>query len=544
MKKLVLSSPSRGNVTIDTLLSRSKNWNRIPTYLQPLHNHIFAFVYREQCLVFCSVFKDCPHPDDKQRMRLSQELGLKTSQVKFWFQNRRTQMKAQQDRSENAILRAENESLKNDFYLLQAELSKLVCPNCNGPPVPGGVSFAEFLGTVLRHCFTIYGATNANNGCIDASFIRFGQLDMNIYLRQFPEPMAPVLTEAASFPDNDNIFLMEEEKATAMKLAMSSMDELVKMFRSNEPLWIRNKENGKELLNLEENAKVFHNHWPLNLKQHSSEFRRTEASRNSAVIMNSITWYTHSLCQQMDRALSLYSCWSQKYSIPGQLWIAILDSSNDTVRITTRKVIQPCQPNGLILCAVSTAWLSYPHHQVFDLLRDEKRIAQLEVLSNGNALHEVADIANGAHPGNCISLLRIDLAMSGEDPSCIPLLPLGFCIAPMELIKDAGSTEEANGHRSAGGLLTVGLQVLARTVPSAKLNLSSIATIDNHLRTIVHRIIAALSSSSRTLSCPDIENDAGSCSESANAPEDEKINWGSYCVYVEEVKSAPDEKIN
>ncbi|KAG8495819.1 hypothetical protein CXB51_009371 [Gossypium anomalum] len=90
-----------------------------------------------------AVFKECPHPDDKQRMKLSQELGLKPRQVKFWFQNRRTQMKAQQDRSENVILRAENESLKSEFYRLQAELSKLVCPNCGGPPVPGGVSFDE-----------------------------------------------------------------------------------------------------------------------------------------------------------------------------------------------------------------------------------------------------------------------------------------------------------------------------------------------------------------------------------------------------------------
>lgn len=41
------------------------------------------------------------------------------------------------------ILRAENESLKNEFYRLQAELSKLVCPNCGGPAVPGGISFEE-----------------------------------------------------------------------------------------------------------------------------------------------------------------------------------------------------------------------------------------------------------------------------------------------------------------------------------------------------------------------------------------------------------------
>lgn len=44
------------------------------------------------CLT-CSLFKECPHPDDKQRQKLSLDLGLKPRQVKFWFQNRRTQMK-------------------------------------------------------------------------------------------------------------------------------------------------------------------------------------------------------------------------------------------------------------------------------------------------------------------------------------------------------------------------------------------------------------------------------------------------------------------
>lgn len=41
----------------------------------------------------CRMFKECPHPDENQRAQLSRELGLEARQIKFWFQNRRTQMK-------------------------------------------------------------------------------------------------------------------------------------------------------------------------------------------------------------------------------------------------------------------------------------------------------------------------------------------------------------------------------------------------------------------------------------------------------------------
>jgi Homeodomain len=42
---------------------------------------------------FCRYFIKNPHPDDKAREELSLDLGLEPSQVKFWFQNKRTQLK-------------------------------------------------------------------------------------------------------------------------------------------------------------------------------------------------------------------------------------------------------------------------------------------------------------------------------------------------------------------------------------------------------------------------------------------------------------------
>ncbi|KAL0446463.1 UNVERIFIED_CONTAM: Homeobox-leucine zipper protein ROC3 [Sesamum latifolium] len=654
-----------------------------------------------------ALFKECPHPDDKQRLKLSQELGLKPRQVKFWFQNRRTQMKAQQDRQDNVVLRAENESLKNENYRLQATLRNIVCPNCGGPSMLGEMGYdeqqlrienARLKEELERMCCLVSQYTGRPMPGMGPPPLLPTSLDLDVssYPRKFeqdhmtncpPDHMIPLpfMPENSQFPGN--ALILEEEKPLALDLAVSSMDELVKMCHTAEPLWVPAADTGKQVLNLEEYARMFS--WSANLKQHSPQFR-TEATRHTAVvIMNSITlvdafldankWMelfpciisraktlqvVHSevsghangslhlkfrffphWCQQekltsfgtanitprRELGLSLifpldglhndyppsfayykrrpsgciiqdmpngYSrvTWVEHAEVEdgpihqvfsslvssgaafgAQRWLAVLqrqcerlaslmarnisdlgeddsnilpqhkhflravldglsDCADDTVRITTRKVTEPGQPSGLILSAVSTTWLPYQHNQVFDFLRDERRRAQLEVLSNGNSLHEVAHIANGSHPGNCISLLRINvasnssqsvelvlqescsddsgsivvyttidvdaiqMAMNGEDPSCIPLLPLGFVIVPMGQIanNDTGiadskqASENGTHLPDSGCLLTVGLQVLASTIPSAKLNLSSVTAINHHLCNTVQQINAVL----------------------------------------------------
>lgn len=76
----------------------------------------------------------------------------------------------------------------------------------------------------------------------------------------------------------------------------------------------------------------------------------------------------------------------------------------------------------------------------------------------------------------------VQVAMSGEDPSYIPLLPTGFVVLPADRGGDAGC------------LLTVGLQTLANSIASAKINLSSVAAVNTHVANVVHQIGAALGS--------------------------------------------------
>ena len=52
-------------------------------------------------------------------------------------------MKAQQDRADNVLLRAENESLKSDNYRLQSAIRNVVCPNCGHAAVLAEMSYEE-----------------------------------------------------------------------------------------------------------------------------------------------------------------------------------------------------------------------------------------------------------------------------------------------------------------------------------------------------------------------------------------------------------------
>ncbi|KAK6123994.1 hypothetical protein DH2020_042277 [Rehmannia glutinosa] len=240
-----------------------------------------------------SFFNECPHPDDKQRKELGRRLGLEPLQVKFWFQNKRTQMKAQHERHENTQLRNENEKLRAENIRYKEALTNAACPNCGGPAAIGEMSFdeqhlrienarlreeidrisgiaAKYVGKpMLSYPHLPTGASRS----LDLGVGNFGPqtgLSGEVY------GAADLLRSVSGPTDADKPMIIE--------LAVAAMEELIRMAQTGEPLWIPSPDNSGEALSEDEYSRTFPRGIgpkPLGLK--------SEASRESAVvIMNHI----------------------------------------------------------------------------------------------------------------------------------------------------------------------------------------------------------------------------------------------------------------
>ena len=89
-----------------------------------------------------------------------------------------------------------------------------------------------------------------------------------------------------------------------------------------------------------------------------------------------------------------------------------------------------------------------------------------------------------------VDIAAMNVVLSGGDPAYVALLPSGFAILPDGAGKHQGGRilEVGNG----GSLLTVAFQILVDSVPTAKLSLGSVATVNNLIKCTVERIKAAV----------------------------------------------------
>ncbi|EXB88451.1 Homeobox-leucine zipper protein MERISTEM L1 [Morus notabilis] len=582
-------------------------------------------------------FKECPHPDDKQRKELSRELGLEPLQVKFWFQNKRTQMKAQHERHENSILKAENEKLRAENNRYKEALSNATCPNCGGPAALGEMSFdeqhlrienarlreeidrisgiaAKYVGKPLSSLSHL--SSHVSSRSLDMGAGNFGS--QSGFVGEMFGSSSDLL-RSVSVPT-------EADKPIIVELAVAAMEELVRMAQAGDPLWIPGDNSSSEMINEDEYLRSFPRGIgpkPLGMK--------SEASRESAVVIMNHTHLVEILmdvkqwstvfCGIVSRAMTLdilstgvagnYNgalqvvIWVEHVEVDDRAvhniyrplvnsglafgakrWVATLDrqcerlassmasnipaenlcvitspegrksmlklaermvmsfcvgvgastahawttlsaTGSDDVRVMTRKSMDdPGRPPGIVLSAATSFWLPVPPKRLFDFLRDENSRSEWDILSNGGLVQEMAHIANGRDPGNCVSLLRVNSAnssqsnmlilqesctdstgsyviyapvdivamnvvLSGGDPDYVALLPSGFAILP-----DGPTNFNAGGGilevGSGGSLLTVAFQILVDSVPTAKLSLGSVATVNNLIKCTVERIRAAV----------------------------------------------------
>ncbi|KAG5009252.1 hypothetical protein JHK82_017822 [Glycine max] len=258
-----------------------------------------------------ALFKECPHPDEKQRLELSRRLCLETRQVKFWFQNRRTQMKTQLERHENTLLRQENDKLRAENMSIRDAMRNPMCSNCGGPAIIGEISLEEqhlrienarlkdeldrvcvlagkFLGrpvsSLPSSSLELGMRGNGFAGIPAATTLPLGQdFDMGMSVSMNNNALAmvspPTSARAAAAGFDRSV-----ERSMFLELALAAMDELVKIAQTGEPLWMRNVEGGREILNNEEYVRTFTPCIGLRPNGFVSEASR----ENGMVIINSL----------------------------------------------------------------------------------------------------------------------------------------------------------------------------------------------------------------------------------------------------------------
>ncbi|KAG4387731.1 hypothetical protein AAZX31_09G025600 [Glycine max] len=250
------------------------------------------------------LFRKCPNPDEIERRQIAKDLGLEPKQVKFWFQNKRTQKKTISERVDNNVLRVENERMHNENLVLREALKTIICPSCGGPhneeerrelcleqlrlenarlkaqheklskflvqhmdkpileqnldsPIRGSSSHGPLLGSSLR--------------------LRAGRSRMNL----------GASTSHDSFQDEEDTMssqagskiITQMEKTMMAHIAVAAKDELLKLLRTNEPLWVKSSTDQRYVLHLECYETIF-----PRINHFKNSKARVESSKDSRIV--------------------------------------------------------------------------------------------------------------------------------------------------------------------------------------------------------------------------------------------------------------------
>lgn len=91
-----------------------------------------------------------------------------------------------------------------------------------------------------------------------------------------------------------------------------------------------------------------------------------------------------------------------------------------------------------------------------------------------------------------VDIAAMNVVLSGGDPDYVALLPSGFAILPDGSATTNGVGINLETNSAGGSLLTVAFQILVDSVPTAKLSLGSVATVNSLIKCTVERIKASI----------------------------------------------------
>ncbi|GLJ12325.1 hypothetical protein SUGI_0188830 [Cryptomeria japonica] len=193
----------------------------------------------DQVEVMEEVFKMLQHPDEKDRQELSTKLGLTSQQIKFWFQNRRTQVEVQQERTDNANLRTENERFRLDRQALRNTLNNIRCQTCGGSNFMTEMVYKqqslalenELLRTEIEKLNAV--ASSCVGRTIPLLETRADQSQM-MYSSHHEEGSSGQNQITLPTP-----ICVSFDESSAMEAAQKATEEFIWMVDANEPVWVK-----------------------------------------------------------------------------------------------------------------------------------------------------------------------------------------------------------------------------------------------------------------------------------------------------------------
>uniref|UniRef100_A0A0E0K3J2 Uncharacterized protein n=1 Tax=Oryza punctata TaxID=4537 RepID=A0A0E0K3J2_ORYPU len=326
-----------------------------------------------------ALFKECPHPDEKQRAELSRRLSLDARQVKFWFQNRRTQMKTQLERHENALLKQENDKLRAENMTIREAMRSPMCGSCGSPAMLGEVSLEEqhlrienarlkdelnrvcalatkFLGKPISllsppPLLQPHLSLPMPNSSLELAIGGIGGLGslgtlpgcMNEFAGGVSSPMGTVITPARATGSALPSLVGNIDRSVFLELAISAMDELVKMAQMDDPLWVTALPGSpsKEVLNFEE---YLHSFLPcIGMKPAGYV---SEASRESGLVIIDNSLALVETLMDERRWSDMFSCMIAKATVLEEVSTGIAGSRNGALLLmkSELQVLSPLVP--------------------------------------------------------------------------------------------------------------------------------------------------------------------------------------------------------